>query len=138
MKALLEGDETLAGIGKSKVDSLQWSLKACDRDGYCYISKMKFSDAEIKAVSDRLSFLYTPANALGKLVQNHLIPSGTYMLFQSLMPKELLVKAWEQDAAVINFALGVYAEGRKPNYPLIDSISFNTKDPRTSNTFLYN
>ena len=137
-KILLDADKTLAAIGAAKVDSLTQSLSNCSRDGYCYINRMKFSDAEIQTVSERLSTLYTPVNALGKLVKNHLIPSGRYVLFQNLPPQEMLVKAWEQDAAGINFALGVYAEGKKPNYPLIDSISFNTKDSRTNNTFLYN
>ena len=138
VKAFLKTDEILAAIGRTKVDSVTSSLKNCDRDGLCYISRMKFSEDEIKKVSDRLSVLYAPTNALGKLVQNHLIPSGTYLLFQSLPAKEMLVKAWEQDAAGINYALDVYAGGKKPNYPLIDSISFNTKDPRGNNTYLYN
>ncbi len=138
VKALLSKDETLAAIGRTKVDSLNTALKNCDRDGLCFINRMKFSETEIKAVSERLAALYTPVNALGKLVQAHLIPSGAYVLFQTLPAREMLVKAWEQDAAGVNYALDVYAGGKKPNYPLIDSISFNTKDPRNNNTYLYN
>jgi hypothetical protein len=36
-------------------------------------------------------------------------------------------KAWEQDTSGINYTIDVYAGGKKPNYPLIDSVSFNTK-----------
>jgi len=138
VKTLLKNDATLAGIGQKKVDSLTTALKNCNRDGHCYIDRLKFTETEIKSISDRLSELYQPNNALGLLVKEHLIPSGTYVLFQQVTPKEMLVRAWEQDAHGINFALGVYAEGKKPNYPMIDSISFNTRDGRDNNTFLYN
>jgi hypothetical protein len=127
VKAILAKDATLSGMGKTKLDSLRTALKNCGREGDCYISRMKFSEAEVKTVSERLSELYLPGNALEKLVQNHLIPSGTYIQFQTLAPKEMLVKAWEQDATAINYALDVYAGGKKPNYPQIDSIAFNTK-----------
>jgi hypothetical protein len=138
VKDLLNSDPILADIGRKKVDSLSQSLKRCGRDGYCYINRMKFSNEEIKQIGERINQLYSPGNALDKLVLNHLIPSGTYILFQNLSPKEMLQKAWEQDAAGINFTLSVYAGGDKPNYPLIDSISFNTKDSRNNNVYLYN
>jgi hypothetical protein len=137
VKAMLEADATLAAIAKAKTDSLSGALKNCGKDVLCYINRMKFTNAEIQAVSNRLSELYKPGNALDKLVQNHLIPSGTYILYQKLTPKEMLVKAWEQDAAAINFVLGVYAGGDKPNYPKIDSIAFNTKVAGYT-WFLYN
>lgn len=140
VKKLLATDDGLVTIAKNKADSLAGSLKNCGREGVCYIDNIKFTKAEIKAVSERLAALYQPQNALGKLVQNHLIPSGTYVLFQNLPANEMLVKAWEQDANGINFCIGVYAGGNKPNYPLIDSISFNTKNSLNNNyvSLLYN
>ena len=138
VKKMLDTDDILTGIAKIKCDSLSAGLMNCGRDGLCYLDRMRFTETEIKKVSERLNDLYQPQNALGKLVRDHLIPSGCYVLFQNLSPKEMLVKAWEQDANGINFCIGVYAGGNKPNYPLIDSISFNTKDPRNNNTYLYN
>jgi hypothetical protein len=138
LRKLLNADSVLVSIARTKFDSLQFALKNCDKDGLCYINKLKFTDVEIKAVSERLSALYQLNNALDRLVKQHLIPSGCYVLFQNLNSKEMLIKAWEQDAMGINFCIGVYAEGKKPNYPLIDSISFNVKDPRNNNVYLYN
>lgn len=138
VKALLASDEILLAISKAKVDSLTEALKDCDRNGLCYINRMKFSDPEIKRVGERLAALYNSTNAIAKLVQNHLIPSGAYVLFKNLPAKDMLVKAWEQDANGVNFSLGVYAEGKKPNYPAIDSISFNTRDSRDSNVYPLN
>jgi hypothetical protein len=138
VRKLLTGDSVFENIAKNRMDALSGSLNNCNKDALCYTDKMKFSEEEIKEVSQHLIALYTPANALGKLVINHLIPSGTYILFQNASPEEMLVKAWEQDARGINFTVGVYAEGKKPNYPSIDSISFNTRDSRNNNVYLYN
>ena len=145
LKKMLATDSVFTGIAKAKSATLNEAIKNCNRDGNCYLSAMKFSDAEIKSISERLAALYEPKNELGKLVQNHLLPSGTYVQFQNLSAKEMLVKAWEQDANGINYCIGVYAGGNKPNYPAIDSISYNVKDPsnhslydRGYTSFLYN
>lgn len=135
VKKLLSDDTVLLNIERNKTADLTASLKNCDKDALCYTSKIKFTDLEIKSVTNRLRALYKPGNALDKLVQNHLIPSGTYILFKNSDPAEILVKAWEQDANGINFVIGVYAEGKKPNYPNIDSISFNTKERSDSNVY---
>ena len=132
---LLANDAELAKLTQNKIDALKASLSNC-KDVGCFIDNVKFSDAEIKNVSNRLTQLYTNGNALNRLVKTQLIPSGTYILNHNSSPVELLVKAWEQDAAGINYTIDVYAGGKKPNYPQIDSISFNTKDKRYQ-TLLY-
>lgn len=128
VKALLSGDMVLRAMGANRLDSLQLALKSCDRDGACYVRSLLFSETEILQVGERLRLLYRPDNALGRLVKNHLIPSGTYILWQDLSAADMLVKAWTQDAEGINYAIGVYADGKRPNYPNIDSISWNVRD----------
>lgn len=128
-RQLIETDSVLAGLLRNKLVKLNSSLAECKNDITCFTAAIQFSEEEITTVSARLASLYTSNNALGKLVQQHIIPSGNYILFQQLSPKDLLVKAWQQDAQGINFAIAVYAEGKKPNYPNIDSIAFNVKQP---------
>jgi hypothetical protein len=123
--AFLKADPQLALLTQAKLNALQTSLTSC-KDALCLPAQLKFSDDEIKTVSARLLALYKDGNALGSLVKTQLIPSGTYILYNIGKPEELLVKAWEQDAAAVNHTIAVYAEGKKPNYPAIDSISFNT------------
>ena len=135
VKKIISADPVLKAIASQKSDSLQYAVKNCARDGFCYISKLTFSEDEIKTVGERLHALYQPGNAFDKLVRQHLVPSGCYILFQNLSPADMLVKAWEQDAMRINFCIGVYAAGKKPHYPLIDSIAFNTHDPRNNNVY---
>ncbi|HVZ24815.1 MAG TPA: YdcF family protein [Sediminibacterium sp.] len=137
VRSLLEKDPVLVQLAKQKIDSLQNALMNCGRDGDCFIASLKFSAQQIRQVSDRLTALYQPGNALGKLVTEHLIPSGCYVLFQQATPAQLLVKAWEQDAAGINYCISVYGEGNKPHYPLIDSISFHTRNPRDNSYLPY-
>ncbi|MEJ7680286.1 MAG: YdcF family protein [Segetibacter sp.] len=135
VKELLSEDTILVNIEKNKAADLTASLKGCDKDALCYTGRMKFSDTEINRVSNRLRALFQPGNALDRLVKNHLIPSGSYILFQKSEPKEVLVKAWEQDANGINYTISVYAEANKPNYPNIDSISFTIKDKQNNSSF---
>lgn len=137
VKKLLETDKQLTAFTKAKSDNLISSLKECSKEAACFTGRMKFSEQEIKDIGDRLAELYNTNNALSTLVLKDLIPSGTYILFHALSPQQLLVKAWEQDAHGINFTISVYAEGKKANYPLIDSISFNVSNPRYAG-FIYN
>ncbi|RFZ92753.1 YdcF family protein [Mucilaginibacter conchicola] len=123
-KALLNADTELTALSKAKLAALQNAMKTCT-DGLCLPSALKFSDEDIDLVSRRLAALYKTGNALDKLVKLHLIPSGCYNLYKDESPEKLLVKAWQQDASAVNFTIGVYAEGKKPNYPQIDSISFD-------------
>lgn len=126
VKSLLEKDSELAALAGLKYKNLETSVKECKSDFLCYTGKMKFSAEEIDAIGARLEALYSEQNALGKLVKQHLIPSGTYILIKESSEKTLLRKAWEQDAKGINHTIEVYAEGKKPNYPAIDSIEFKT------------
>jgi hypothetical protein len=126
VSALLKNDALLAKLTQAKVNALQTSLTNC-KDALCLPEQLKFTNEDIQSVGARLTALYKNGNALDRLVKMHLIPSGTYILYKNSTPAELLVKAWEQDAAAVNYAIDVYAEGKKPNYPVIDSISFNTK-----------
>ncbi len=124
VKHLLETDAVLSGIAASKTTAFKSSLTDCT-DHLCYSQKLKLTDADIQIVSTRLTALYAANTALRTLVKNELIASGTYALYQNLSPQQILIKAWEIEAAGINNVISVYAEGKKPAYPLIDSIGFN-------------
>ncbi|WP_214073393.1 YdcF family protein [Mucilaginibacter sp. dw_454] len=126
VNAGLKSDAILASLTQKKLNSLNSSVHDC-KDGACFVDAVKFTDDEINIVSKELAVLCKPGSALEQLVKTKLIPSYTYSLYKTTAPAELLVKAWEQDAAGINYTIDVYAGGQKPNYPQIDSIGFNTK-----------
>ncbi|ANH81063.1 hypothetical protein A8C56_08795 [Niabella ginsenosidivorans] len=124
-RILVEKDPALSSLAKQKQANLKSALDSYNNKAAIITAKMKFTNEEIALVGERLRTLYKEENALGRLVRRHLIPSGAYIRFVNSRPQDLLAKAWEQDAKGINFAIGVYGEGEKPNYPNIDSISFD-------------
>jgi hypothetical protein len=125
---LLSDDKQLSEIAASKRNHLAESLKNCGDKVACYFENIKFTDQEIQSIGARLAELYASRQELKTLVKNHLVPSGCYILFANAAPAEMLRKAWEQDAKAVNFAIDVYgSRSRKPNYPSIDSISFNVR-----------
>lgn len=119
-------DAGLTELNKKHHDALDEAIKSCS-DVSCFIQHIKFSNEEINQVSNRLQKLYNPQNALGQLVRQNLLPSNKYVLHKGDDEAAFLVKAWQQDAKGINGVLDVYLAGKKPNYPKIDSISFNTQ-----------
>jgi hypothetical protein len=124
VKALVEKDAVLVKINTDKRLEMEQALKNCGQELSCLVKAMQFNEKEIGLIGDRLTSLYRNDNALGKLLSLHIIPSGHYVLFANLAPKEMLRKAWEQDAKAINHTIAVYAGGKKPNYPNIDSLSY--------------
>lgn len=128
VSALLANDAELACITKEKLSRIATTLSDC-KSVSCYTDALKFSPEEINKVSQVLTRLYNSSNLLSKLVSSNLIPSGSYYQFGNLPEREFLIKSWEQDANYINYTIGVYVDGNKPNYPLIDSISFKVKAP---------
>jgi len=128
VKKIVQNDEVLAKIMANKHLQLVAALKNCGKDLQCYIKAVSFSEEEIAGAGRRLGQLYQSDNALGLLVRQQLSPSGCYQ-YENMDGKELLIKAWEQDAKAVNYTISVYANGNKPNSPKIDSISFNVKRP---------
>jgi len=125
---LLSNDPELAKIAELKSNNLSASLKKCGNTVGCYLENVKFSQEEIRRIGERLVQLYETQKVLQAMVQNHLVRSGCYVNYAGTGDAELLKKAWEQDARAVNFALAVYGDrSRKPNYPSIDSISFDVR-----------
>lgn len=128
VRKLIQNDPGLRTLFKSKTQKITDAVQTCDNDIACLSKTFKFTEEEVVEVSKRLSVLFKQDNALNILVEKELIPSGCYLKYGDLKPVDLLIKAWEQDAKAVNFTIAVYVEGAKPNYPKIDSISFNVRD----------
>jgi len=128
VKKMLQNDAFLNAILKNKLEGASKSLTTCKKDILCFSNTMKLNADEISKIGNHLGELYKDDNALGNLIKKHLLPSGCYIRYADLNPKEILIKSWEHDAKAINFAIDVYVEGKKPNYPSIDSLGFDLKD----------
>jgi hypothetical protein len=124
VKDILCNDRELFAAAKQKMNTLRASNNHMDM-----LQSLRFTDTEINDIGNRLKELYQPDNALGKIMSNHVIPSGCYYKYQEMPVRDLLMKAWEQDVRGINHVIDIYGEGQKPRYPLIDSISFVRNSP---------
>lgn len=124
VQKMLENDDLLNSMLRSRLGKAAEALKKCQQDVPCSSGSLMMSSGEIATVSKWLAEHYQSNNALGSLVKEHLIPSGCYNIYAEADPKTMLIKAWEQDAAALNYAISVYVEGKKPNYPNIDSLGY--------------
>ncbi|MHC8949989.1 YdcF family protein [Sphingobacterium hungaricum] len=91
----------------------------------CLVQAFKWSAPEMEGISSAFAKAFETNQALQALVSSKLIPSKTYGLQKELTAKDYLLKAIEQDLNAMNYVIDVYAGAKKPNYPRIDSISFD-------------
>lgn len=121
---LFRDDSIMGHWNRSRTLAIKTADSICNKNAICMISKLHISDDEIMSVGKRLLEL-NKHPAFAALIKHHLIPSGAYnqLVSENNQLDSLLFKAWQHDAKGINYALSVYAQGKKPNYPLIDSNS---------------
>ncbi|OPC04086.1 hypothetical protein BAS09_09115 [Elizabethkingia ursingii] len=94
----------------------------------CLIDALKWKESEITALNNKFQDLFARNKSFQNFVENTLYTSLKYSKSESLNPKEYLQKALLQDLKAMNNVIDIYGAGKKPNYPDIDSISFNVKD----------
>ncbi len=123
----LENDPVLARMAIAQNAAISKCLENCTAFR-CITDTLQLNSKQIRLVSARLVEIYYRSTDLQNLVKNDLVPSNAYSHYTLLQPVDQLVKAWEQDALDIDSTLAVYADGKAPNYPEIDSISFNVQD----------
>jgi hypothetical protein len=128
IRLVLECDSVLSVMAVKQNETISKCLLTCT-NYKCITDTLKLSSAAINKISARLAYLYRNNTDLRNLVKNELIPSNCYRQDSTYEAITQLTKAWEQDAKDINHTIDVYANGLPPNYPAIDSISFNVNSP---------
>jgi hypothetical protein len=121
---ILQEDSVIGNWNRLRLKSIQNAAVNCNNDAVCMIAKLQISEEEILSVGTRLMVLKNRSPFVS-MIKRHLIPSGAYnqLVVSDKNLDSLIYKAWQQDAKGINFTLSVYAGGKRPNYPLIDSNS---------------
>lgn len=94
----------------------------------CFLEAFKWNQEEITKIPEIISNHFESSKPLQDLVKNKILPSKTYSLKENKNLKEFVKQIAAQDFGSMNYAIDVYAGGKKPNYPKIDSISFDVKD----------
>jgi DUF218 domain len=128
VRKLIENDPVLNNVVVLQNRSIKQSLENCHAYT-CITDNLKLDEKQIHLVMARLIKLYYYSTALQNLVKNELIPSSAYSKYSNMQPVNQLISAWRQDSLAINHIISVYGDGEKPNYPDIDSVSFNIYNP---------
>lgn len=121
VRDIVSKNPNLVNILKSKKDALAEFDNS--NDVLAMVERYKWSDSEIKILTDVLLANYSIN--LKTLVKQELLPSHKYGVSTGISDLAYLKKSLEQDFKAMNYAIDVYAGGKKPNYPRIDSISFD-------------
>ena len=100
-------------------------------DVACFMDAFKWKQEEIDLLVN--IFVANTKSQIGQSFRKRLMDSQTYGLSQGKKADEYLATAFRKDLEAMNYVIDVYAGGRKPNYPRIDSISFNI----TNKSYLY-
>src|SRR5262249_24963427 len=94
----------------------------------CYAAAFHWSDEQIEQGAHALASLYRASAAVRTVADGPLRASGMYVRYQNSAGAEMLEHAWTDCLRGINRAIDVYALGKAPRYPAMDSISY---DPKT-------
>ena len=128
IKAIIAADTLLQSIRNNQVTKIKNSLKNCPS---CLAKDLYLNPVEIDLISDQLKKLCEKHPAILSLARNDLRPSGYFQLYQHKSDEELLIQAWKDAAAGINYIIKAYTENKGFRYPKIDSVSY----PSQENTY---
>jgi hypothetical protein len=92
-------------------------------DVACFLDAFKWKQQEIDLLVN--TFVAKTKGQTGQSFRKRLMDSQTYGLKEGKKADEYLARALRQDLEAMNYVIDVYAGAKKPNYPRIDSISFN-------------
>ncbi|MFC7524134.1 YdcF family protein [Parapedobacter sp. GCM10030251] len=94
-------------------------------DVACFLEAFKWQEAEIDALVGLLVREAEKDEALKAKLNERLLPSMAYGVPAQTTASQYFGKALRQDLNAMNYVIDVYAGAKKPNYPRIDSISFD-------------
>jgi hypothetical protein len=117
----------LMAVWQKKLGALRAAAATCEEDAGCHVNALKWTDEDIATVGTALTNLHQANQPVQELVRNHLRRSGYYANYAPEGDVQLLNHAWQDAAAAMNRIMNVYALGQKPQYPDIDSASYDVR-----------
>jgi hypothetical protein len=125
VRQLLLADPSLQRIAAARRTALSAAVAARPAGASPVIESARWTDSEIRETKVGLRAVLAAHRQARSAVATRLRESGMYVREQSMSDDDLIGHAWEQAALGINHILDVYGDGKKPQYPKIDSISFD-------------
>jgi len=131
--ALVEANHTpflaqpqLKELAEHKRSALAKAAATCKMDVPCHTAAYRLTNGEIESAAKAIASL-TP-NLKPFLQQAR--QSGAFIRYNSMEDSAFLTKLWIESATNINRFIDIYAEGKPPRYPAIDSIAHDIKSQR--------
>ena len=123
----MRADPIPARMTAGRLAALDQAAASCGTDLDCNAAAFRWTDAQIAEGSHALAALYRNSPALRSLTDGPLRSTGLYVRFAGLSGPDLLEQAWSECLRGINHAIDVYGLGKPPQYPAIDSITYDPK-----------
>lgn len=123
----VNANAALRELGAAKLATLRKAAVDCGADAACNTAALKFGETEIASAGQALREVYGASPDLRRLVEGDLRRSGLFQRYTHESGEELLARAWADAAHGIDRIIEVYAEGRAPRYPEIDSATYDVK-----------
>jgi hypothetical protein len=123
----VKANPVLARIATERLAALDRAVDSCNLDIECHAAAFRWSDAQMEEAAHALAALYRTSPAIRTLTDGPLRATGLYVRYQDLGGPDLLEHAWSDCIRGVNRAIDVYALGKPPRYPAIDSITYDAK-----------
>jgi len=120
----IENDPTLSAFANKKREAVRNAAAACPAELDCFPAQFRITEEESAKNAESLRRLYRNSDSVRRMVDGPLRESGAYIGLHNRGGEELLAGAWAETAQGINNIIDVYAAGKSPRYPEIDSAAF--------------
>jgi hypothetical protein len=123
-RTLLAQDAMLKTLTAERWEAVASANRTCGADLTCKSKSLRFTPAQIAAVSDELHRLYKETPSMKSFAHMKLQPASIYSLDPSLTDGSRMINAWERSAQSLNRIISTYCDGTAPHYGEIDSMTY--------------
>lgn len=117
--------QLFSSLYKEKMRALKKASDTCGENSGCHVEALRWSETEIASIANELAVLAKKSKVFSALIHEHMRKSGMFERYADSTDGVLLAGAWKDAARAMNRIMDVYALGRAPRYPLIDSASYD-------------
>ncbi|MCX6611468.1 MAG: hypothetical protein NTW74_11530, partial [Acidobacteria bacterium] len=116
----------LKQLAEQKRAALSKAAATCKMDVPCHTAAYRLTPDEIETAAKAIASLTPNLKPLLQQARQ----SGAFIRYNSMEDSAFLTKVWTESATHINRFIDIYAEGKPPRYPAIDSIAHDIKSQR--------
>jgi hypothetical protein len=126
VKTLLAGDEHLRAVRDRLMTAIKDHVADTCTWAVSLVTNFRFTADDAQEVATALQSLYhNHQPVFDAMIDHQFRPSGCYQRFALLPNDSLLLQAWQETVAGINYIIDQYGLGKKMRYPRIDSASYD-------------